>query len=182
MPGCHVDARLQRIALPAPVCAQNGALPDRPAAPCGPHENSKERAMLDFRIFGTLLAFASGAALAAPPAYLTLDNSSAQLMDAATASALWKQNLPAKMFRLYPVKKWGFVSEVEGGFDDARVCVVTARAMMLPRNGKTLVFQPAKTATAFGTQANASADQCRAFAKAKLGEAVMAVSTSLVGR
>lgn len=133
------------------------------------------------RIFGTLLAVASTAALAAPPVYLTLDNSSAQLMDATTAAAMWKQNLPAKMFKLYPEKKWGFVSEVEGGFDDARVCVVTARAMMLPRSGKTLVYRPAKTATAFGTQAGASAEQCRALGRSKLGEAMVAVSSSLVG-
>jgi len=134
------------------------------------------------RLFVALLALASTASHAAPPAYLTLDNSNAQLMDAATASAMWKQNLPAKLFKLYPDKRWGFVSEVEGGFDDARVCVVTARAMMLPRSGKTLVFRPAKTATAFGSQANASADQCRSLAKAKLGEAIVAVASSLAGR
>ena len=138
--------------------------------------------MPHLRLLAALLAIASGTAFAAPPVYLTLDNSSAQLMDAATAAAMWKQNLPAKMFKLYPEKKWGFVSEVEGGFDDARVCVVTARAMMLPRSGKALLYHPAKTATAFGTQANASAEQCRALARAKLGDAMVAVSTSLVGR
>lgn len=132
------------------------------------------------RIFGTLLAVASTAALAAPPVYLTLDNSSAQLMDATTAAAMWKQNLPAKMFKLYPEKKWGFVSEVEGGFDDAKVCIVTARAMMLPRSGKALVFQPSKTATAFGMQAGASQEQCRGLAKAKLGEAISALRSALV--
>jgi hypothetical protein len=132
------------------------------------------------RLSCALLSLLSSAAFAAPAAYLTLDNSSAQLMDPATASRMWKQNLPIRLFKLYPEKKWGFVSEVEGGFDDARVCVITARAMMLPRTGKTLVFRPAKTATSFGTQAGASTEQCRALARTKLAEAMAAVTSSLV--
>ena len=126
-----------------------------------------------------LLAVMATGAQAAPAAYLTLDHSSAMLMDAATARDLWRQNLPARLLRLYPAKKWGFVSEVEGGFDDARVCVITARAMMLPRSGKALIFAPAKTATAFGTQAGASAAQCRSLAKGKLAEAITAVTSTL---
>ena len=132
------------------------------------------------RLFCALLTMVTSLAFAAPPAYTTLDHSSAMLMDAATAKAMWKQNLPAKLFRLYPEKKWGFVSEVEGGFDDARVCVITARAMMLPRSGKTLIFAPAQTATAFGSLAGASAEQCKAMAKVKLSEAMAAVSSALV--
>ncbi len=131
------------------------------------------------RLLCALLPLVSCAAFAAPPAYMTLDHSSAQLMDPATASALWKENIRARLFKLYPEKKWGFVSEVEGGFDDARVCVITARAMMLPRSGKTLIFRPTKTATAFGTRAGASAEQCRALGKEKLGEAIGAVTASL---
>ena len=133
------------------------------------------------RLFAALLLLSTSQAYAAPAAYLTLDHSSNTLMDSATAASLWKQNLPAKMFRLYPEKKWGFVSEVEGGFDDARVCVITARALMLPRSGKSLIFRPAKTATTFGSQAGATSDQCKALAKAKLKEAVEDLSSALLG-
>jgi hypothetical protein len=119
-------------------------------------------------------------AFAAPAAPLTLDHSSPALIDKPTAMALWKPSMTAKLVKLYPVGKWGFVSEVEGGFDDAKVCIVTARAMMLPRSGKSLVFQPSKTATAFGMQAGASNEQCRGLAKAKLGEAISALHSALV--
>ena len=120
--------------------------------------------------------------LAAPAAPLAIDHSSSMLIDKPTALALWKQGLSAKLVRLYPVSRWGFASEVEGGFDDAKVCIVTARAMMLPRSGKSLVFQPSKTATAFGMQAGASVDQCRGLAKAKLGEAIAALHSALAPR
>ncbi|MEP6873146.1 MAG: hypothetical protein ABI887_02195 [Burkholderiales bacterium] len=129
-----------------------------------------------------LLSTSASIAFAAPPAYLALDHSSATLIGKPAAMALWNAGVPAKMFRLYPVGKWGFVSEVEGGFDDAKLCIVTARAMMLPRSGKVLVFQPAKTATAFGTQAGASETQCQALAKAKLTEAIGALRSALVPR
>jgi hypothetical protein len=104
-------------------------------------------------------------AFAAPAAPLTLDHSSTRLIDKSTALA--------------PVARWGFVSEVEGGFDDAKVCIVTARAMMLPRSGKSLVFNPSRTATTFGMQAGATEDQCRGLAKAKLGEAITALHSVL---
>jgi hypothetical protein len=80
------------------------------------------------------------------------------------------------------VGKWGFVSEVEGGFDDSKVCIVTARAMLMPRSGKALLFQPSKTATAFGIQAAATEAQCRALAKSKLSEAIAAVRSALLHR
>jgi hypothetical protein len=130
----------------------------------------------------TALSMALGASMtfAAPAPPITLDHSSAALIDKPTAMALWKPSMTPKLVKLYPVGKWGFVSEVEGGFDDAKVCIVTARAMMLPRTGKTLVFQPYKTATAFGMQNGASQDQCRALAKAKLGEAISALHSALV--
>jgi hypothetical protein len=135
------------------------------------------------RLLTALLLTASASiAFAAPPVYLALDHSSAALIDKPAALALWKAGVPAKMFKLYPAAKWGFVSEVEGGFDDAKVCVVTARAMMLPRSGKALVFQPAKTATAFGSQAGATEAQCQGLAKAKLGEAIEALRSALAPR
>ncbi|MEO7007952.1 MAG: hypothetical protein ABI156_02285, partial [Caldimonas sp.] len=71
--------------------------------------------------------------------------------------------------------------EVAGGFDDARVCVVTARALMLPRSGKSLVFRPSKTATTFGSQTGATTEQCKALAKAKLKEAIDDMTSNLLG-
>ena len=117
-----------------------------------------------------------------PPPYLTIDHSNTTLISASTALDMWQAQLPAGLVRLFPIRKWGFVSEVEGGFDDGKVCVITARAMMLPRNGKTLVFQPAKTATAFGSQTGATVAQCQQLAKAKLSEAIGAVRSSLLAR
>jgi len=118
-------------------------------------------------------------AFAAPAAPLTLDHSNTRLIDKSVALALWKEAQTAKVVKLYPVARWGFVSEVEGGFDDAKACIVTARAMMLPRSGKTLVFNPSRTATTFGMQAGATDDQCRVLAKAKLGEAITALYSVL---
>jgi hypothetical protein len=130
----------------------------------------------------TVTSVASFSTFAAPATYLTVDQSTASVMDAATAKAAWAGVLSAKMVKLYPVRSWGFATEVEGGFDDAKVCVITARAMMLPRAGKVLQFKPAKMATAFGSQAGASQAQCQALGKAKLDEAVKALSATLLAR
>ena len=132
------------------------------------------------RLLAALLSMCAGSAFAAPAPYLTIDHSTDTLMDKATAQAIWQEHLPAKLVKLYPINKWGFVSQVEGGFDDAKVCVVTARAMMLPRSGKTLIFRPAHTATAYASQAGATMQQCKALAKLKLHEAVAAVESTLV--
>ena len=118
--------------------------------------------------------------LLAPKAHLTLDHSTPALMDKPTAAALWQSHLGARVAKLYPVPKWGFISQVEGGFDANKVCVITARAMMVPRRGKSLVFEPTKSATTFATQAGASAEQCRDLAKTKLDEAIVAVRSSLL--
>jgi hypothetical protein len=125
---------------------------------------------------------ASSVAFAAPATYLTVDQSTASVMDAATAKAAMNAAFSAKLVKLYPVKQWGFATEVEGGFDDAKVCVITARAMMMPRAGKVLQFKPAKIATAFGSQAGATQAQCQALGKAKLDEAVKALSATLLAR
>ncbi len=128
-----------------------------------------------------ILALAAASAGAAPAPYLTLDHSSEQLMDKASAAKLWLEGLPAaRLARLYPPGKWGFVSQVEGGFTDARVCVVTARAMLVPRKGKTLVFAPAQTATAFATLPSATQQQCRDIARIKLKEAIAAIVAPLL--
>ena len=131
-------------------------------------------------LFTVLLLAGTGLAQAAPKGYLTLDHSTASLMDKPTAAALWQKHLTARVVKLYPVGKWGFISQVEGGFDDNKACVLTARAMMVPRSGKNLLFVPTKSATTFATQAGASADQCRALAKTKLDEAIVAVRSSLL--
>jgi len=120
--------------------------------------------------------------LAAPPKPLFVDHSTASVMDEASAQALWAANMPAKVWKLYPVKKWGYLSQVEGGFTQGKVCVVTARAMMLPIgvSGKNLVFKPENTATAFDALPGATQEQCRELAKAKLTEAIQAVVSDLV--
>lgn len=133
-----------------------------------------------------LLLGTAGAATAAPAAYLTIDHSSQAVMDKATAQAIWKEHLPddltRRLFKLYPAGKYGFFSQVEGGFTQAKLCVVTARAMMLPRAGKVLQAVPQKTTTTFDAQPNLTAAQCQDLAKAKLREAVSALVSPLVAR
>lgn len=135
-------------------------------------------------LVAAMLAGASSIALAAPPAYLMVDQSSAALMDKAAAQAAWQAEMPAKLtkrlFKLYPTGRWGFITQVEGGFTQAKACVVTARVMLVPRAGKVLQFVPNKAATAFDSLPNATQDQCRDLAKAKLDEAITAVLSSLV--
>lgn len=133
-----------------------------------------------------LLIATAGAASAAPAAYLTIDHSSEAVMDKATAQAIWKEHLPddltRRLLKLYPSGKYGFFSQVEGGFTESKLCVVTARAMMLPRAGKVLQAVPQKTTTTFDAQPNLTAAQCQDLAKAKLREAVSALVSPLVAR
>jgi hypothetical protein len=123
------------------------------------------------------------AAHAADPVYITLDHSTDSVMDKAAAQAIWAESLAGKTLKLnklYPTKRWGFVSEVEGGFNQAKTCVVTARVMMMPATvAKSLVFKPNKTATAFDALPNATREQCQDLAKAKLKEAIQGVLSSL---
>ena len=130
-----------------------------------------------------LLALAAHAQ-AADPVYKTLDHSTDGLIDKAAAQGVWTESLAGKtgrLDRLYPVRRWGFVSQVEGGFNQAKTCVITARAMMLPltATGRSLVFRPSKTATAFDAVPNATREQCNELAKSKLKEAVQGVLSSL---
>ncbi len=131
-----------------------------------------------------LLLAASGNAFAAPAAYLMIDHSTAAVMDKATALAVWREQLPPKkaqrLFKLYPAARWGFVSQVEGGFNADKFCVVTARVMLMPRSGKNLQFRPDKTATAFDARPQATEEQCRALARDKLGDAIESVLSSLM--
>jgi hypothetical protein len=120
---------------------------------------------------------AASPAHAAPPAYIVQDHSTDYLMDEATARALWGENVPARLRTLYPPRKWGFASEVEGGFNEAKTCVVTARAMILPvsATGRHLMYLPAKVAGAFDSIPNATLDQCKQLSRRKLREAIQAM-------
>lgn len=122
----------------------------------------------------------SANALAAPPKFAIKDMSSEMLMDANTAKMIWVESLPERIIKPYPVKKWGYISEVNGGFDASKNCVIVARAMMVPMKGKSFVYDPNKTAVTFGSQAGITTEQCKAMAKTKLHEAVQAVVAALI--
>ena len=130
----------------------------------------------------TLLTLGA-AAHAADPVYITIDHSTDGVMDKATAQGIWAESLTgktAKLNKLYPVSKWGFISEVEGGFNKDKTCVVTARVMMVPVTvRKNLMFKPDKTSTSFDALPNATREQCKEAGKARLKEAVASVLSSL---
>ena len=132
----------------------------------------------------TVLALGS-AAVAAPATYQFTDHSSEVLMAKSDALTIWASQVNdsqrARVRKLYPPSKWGFVSQVDGGFTPDKICVVTARAMMVPLStGRRLLFKPTKSATAFAAQPGATLEQCRATASDKLSEAVHALLTSLI--
>ena len=137
------------------------------------------------KLFAALLLPCASLAFAAPAKptkYIIIDHSTAPWMDQAQAEAiLLKSQANAPQFiKLYPAKKWGFLSQVEGGIDPSKTCVITARTLMLPVKGKDLLFKPEKSATTFGSLANATADQCKALATAKLEESVQALRSALI--
>ncbi len=123
----------------------------------------------------------SAAAWAAGPKTNLVDHSTDLLIDAAAAKAVMGENIPAKVWKVYPAAKWAFVSQVEGGMKGT-TCVVAARVMLLPLTPtvKAVLFRPEKTATAFDAVANSSTDACKAMAKDKLKEATTAVVSALV--
>ncbi|MCE9661002.1 MAG: hypothetical protein K8R60_20935 [Burkholderiales bacterium] len=137
-------------------------------------------------VLATALLVASSAAFAAPAEYLFVDDSSPDLISTAAALAVWKAqvadgNMRMRLQKLYPVSKWGFVSQVQGGFTREGACVVTARAVMVPRvMGSRLVFKPQHSATAFGSQPGATREQCRELAAAKLKDAILGVRSVLI--
>jgi len=136
------------------------------------------------KLLAAALLASVSSTFAATPVYLVMDFSTEALMSKDTALGIWKAQVGdmhvKRLNKLYPVSKWGFVGQVEGGFTADKTCVVTARAMMVPRSGKSLLFKPAKSATAFDAKAGATLDDCKALASAKLTEAIAAVSSSLV--
>ena len=125
-------------------------------------------------------------AFAATPKPMSADQSANFLIDAATAEKIWRENTPAKMTRMYPTKKFRFVSEVTGGFNEGKTCVVTARAMLLPVvllpvQGSKIVYAPIKSATAFDAAPGLTREQCQELARGKLKEAIQSVTTALAG-
>ncbi len=141
-----------------------------------------EAVRLGLAVTATLLV---SAAHAAPAAYQFADHSSEVLITKTDALAVWKSQVDdkqrARVRKLYPVGKWGFVSQVEGGFTPDKICVVTARAMMVPRSmGGRLVFSPKESATTFGAQPGATLEQCRSLAAEKLTLAIEALLSSLI--
>jgi hypothetical protein len=133
-------------------------------------------------LLATAALLTSAAAFAAPPKTVLLDFSRDTLIDEASAKAVLGEGIPARVWKVYPASKWGFVSQVEGGITAAGICVVTARVMMVPLTQavKAVLFRPEKTATAFDAVPGATEVQCRDLAKAKLVEATQAVVSSLV--
>ena len=134
-------------------------------------------------ILAVTLMLASGA-FAAKPKPTSVDESASFLIDEATSARIWKENTPARVAKLYPQAKFRFVSEVGGGFNEAKTCVVTARAMLLPvvllpLQGRKLVYPPVKAATAFDAVPNLSREQCQELARAQLKQAVQSVMASL---
>jgi len=139
------------------------------------------------QLLAAALLVSAATAFAAPAQYIIIDHSTDAVMTKDSALAIWKGQVDAKtmarLSKLYPVSKWGFISQVEGGFTTDKICVITARAMMVPRiTASRLVFKPSQTATAFGAQAGATLDQCKELAAAKLKEAVASVGSSLISR
>ncbi|MDP1901422.1 MAG: hypothetical protein Q8K96_13360 [Rubrivivax sp.] len=122
------------------------------------------------------------AASAAAPKTNLVDHSARALIDEAAAKGVMAENIPAKVWKLYPASKYAFVSQVEGGLVRGDTCVVTARVMLVPLTPamKAVLLRPQKTATAFDALAKAGADQCKALARDKLKEATTAVVSGLV--
>jgi hypothetical protein len=138
-------------------------------------------------MFTALLALATGLSAQAQteakaPKTNLLDHSTESLIDSAGAMRIVSDNIPAKVWKLYPAGKYSFVSQVEGGITSNGTCVVTARLMLLPVTPamKAVLFRPQKTATAFEAVPGSSREQCQALARDKLKEATTAVVSSLV--
>ena len=113
-----------------------------------------------------------------------LDHSNDALIDDATAFAVMKESIPAKVWKIYPASKYVFLSQVEGGVNAAGLCVVAARVMVLPLTAtvRAPLFRPLPkmTATAYDAIPGATAEKCKALAKDKLKEATGAVVSNIV--
>jgi hypothetical protein len=118
----------------------------------------------------------SSSAFAAVPQYTTVDHSPVWPRAAEVAKSGWAESTTEKVTKLYSPKKWGFLTEVDGGFDKDNSCVVTARVTMVPFGGglhrKDFIYKPKKTVATFGVTPKATKDQCAELATAKLKEAI----------
>jgi hypothetical protein len=132
----------------------------------------------------TSAASAPAAKLPKPPKPISVDRSASYLIEPAMSEKLWEDNLSARVKKLYPIRKFRFVSEVGGGFNEAKLCVVSARAMMLPVvrlpvQGLKAIYAPIKTSTAFDAVPNLSREQCQALARSMLKDAIQSVASAL---
>ena len=113
-----------------------------------------------------------------------LDHSNDALIDDATAFAVMKESIPAKVWKIYPASKYVFLSQVEGGVNAAGLCVVAARVMVLPLTAtvRAPLFRPLPkmTATAYDAIPGATAEKCKLLAKDKLKQATGAVVSNIV--
>jgi hypothetical protein len=113
-----------------------------------------------------------------------LDHSNSNLIDSAAAKQVLIDNIPARVWKIREPGAYAFLSQVEGGLNPQRTCVVTARVMVLPLTGTLNVPmwrpQPQMTATAFDAQPNSSSDACKAVAREKLKEATRAIVSGIV--
>lgn len=110
-----------------------------------------------------------------------IDHSNHTLIEADVAKAVMGENIPAKVWKIYPASKYAFIAQVEGGMKGT-TCVVAARVMLVPLTAaaKAVLFRPQKMATAFDAAPNSSTEACKAMAKDKLKEATGAVVSALV--
>jgi hypothetical protein len=149
-------------------------------------------ALLSAVLLASTGAFAASpdAAPAAKPAkpaktitYVTNDNSNELLLSKDAAKTIWAEPVPAKVAKAYSPKKFGFSTEVDGGFTAAKICVVTARVSLLPLavNGKTMQYKPVKVTSTFDASTTATKEQCATLANDKLKEAIHAMMVALGG-
>lgn len=135
-----------------------------------------------------LLAAAGVSAAAQAPSRAELkrvfiDLSSEAVIDTASAKAILGEAMNAKVRKLYPPRKYGFVSEVTGGITKGGICVVTARVMVAPLSASNQVkLIPEERAAVFDAMPGATQEQCRQLAKDKLREAAEAMASNLVKR
>lgn len=101
-------------------------------------------------------------------------------LDEKGLNAVWKQEFPPQIPRLYPPRKYGFLAVIDGGIDPKGLCVVAARATMLPRSGKVLQYKPVRSAVVFDAQRDSTREQCTALAKTKLNEAIEGMLAGIV--
>ena len=135
-------------------------------------------------------ALLAAAALLTAPAWAAdvktnlIDHSNSSLIDEAAAKAVMAENIPAKVWKIHPAKRFAFLSQVEGGLNTSGTCVVAARVMVLPLTATVgaPLFRPLPklTATAYDAVASSTTDKCKAMAKDKLKEATLAVVSTIV--